>query len=190
MFDCGGYIDIVGRVGRLSSDVTASTLSTTGGVLKGSYDNTAFGLSAEIGYKWDVTSIFYVEPQMELAYGFVSGDDFRSSNGVKYEQDDFQTLVGRIGTRLGANLPEQAGTIFLHASLLHDFLGDADGTATPRQGLARDVSVDIGGTWFAYGIGAQFDMKKNVSFYGMLERSSGSDYQDDYRYSVGFSYRF
>lgn len=190
MFDCGGYIDIVGRVGRLSSNVTASTLSTTGGVLKGSYDNTAFGLSAEIGYKWDVTSIFYVEPQMELAYGFVSGDDFRSSNGVKYEQDDFQTLVGRIGTRLGANLPEQAGTIFLHASLLHDFLGDADSTATPRQGLARDVSVDIGGTWFAYGIGAQFDMKKNVSFYGMLERSSGSDYQDDYRYSVGFSYRF
>lgn len=108
---------------------------------------------------------------------------------MKYGQDDFQTPVGRIGTRFGANLPEQAGTIFLHASVLRDSLGD-DGTATLRQGLARDVNVDIGGTWFAYGIGAEFDMKKNVSFYGMLERSSGSDYQDDYRYGVGFSYRF
>ncbi len=190
MFDCGGYIDIVGRIGRLSSDVRASTMSAAGGILKGSYDNTAFSLSAEVGYRWELTETFYIEPQAELAYGFVSGDDFRSSNGVKYEQDDFQSLVGRIGSRFGAKLPQEAGTIFMHASVLHDFLGEADGTASPRQGLARDVNVDIGGTWFAYGIGAQFDMRKNLSFYGVLERSTGSDYQDDYRYSVALSYRF
>ena len=62
---------------------------------------------------------------------------------------------------------------------------DADATATPFQGIARDVSVDLGGTWVSCGIGAQFTASSRLSFYGMLERSNGSDYQDDYRCSVG-----
>ena len=51
--------------------------------------------------------------------------------------------------------------------------------------MARDVSVDLGGTWVSCGIGAQFTASSRLSFYGMLERSNGSDYQDDYRCSVG-----
>lgn len=40
-----GCVDLVGRVGRLSSDVTADTLSSFGGVLTGDYENSALGLS-------------------------------------------------------------------------------------------------------------------------------------------------
>lgn len=189
-FDCGGYIDVIGRVGRLSTDVTGDTGSVAGGVFDGSYDNTAFGLSAEVGYHWNVTSMFYVEPQVELAYGFVSGDDFTSSNGANVEQDDFQSLVGRLGARFGANFADNKGSVYMHASVNHDFLGDVDATAGVDGGARFDISNDLGGTWVSYGVGAQFNTSANMSFYGMLERANGSEYTEHYRYSVGMRYTF
>lgn len=189
LFDCGGYVDVIGRVGRISTDISASTLSASGGVLDGSYDNTTFGLSAEVGYHWKLTDMFYVEPQAELSYGYALGDDFTASNGAKVTQDDFQSLVGRFGARVGANFAQNKGSLYLHASVNHDFLGDVDGTA--RAG-ARTESLDgdLGGTWVSYGIGAQFNTDADLNFYGMLERSHGNDYTDSYRYSVGMRYVF
>lgn len=189
-FDCGGYIDVIGRVGRLSTDVSGDTGSAAGGVFSGSYDNTAFGLSAEVGYHWNVTNMFYVEPQLELAYGFVSGDDFTSSNGAKVNQDDFQSLVGRLGARFGANFADNKGSVYMHASVNHDFLGDVDATAGVDGGARFDISNDLGGTWLSYGVGAQFNTSANMSFYGMLERANGSEYTEHYRYSVGMRYTF
>lgn len=185
-FDCGAYVDFVGRIGRLSTDITAYSDASE---FKGSYNNTTFGLSAEVGYHWKLSDTFYVEPQAELAYGFVKGDDFTGANDVRVEQDDFQTLVGRLGARIGASFADGAGTVYAHASVNHDFLGDADYTASLGS-VSRDLSVDIGGTWVSYGIGAQFNTSKNLNFYGTLERANGSEYQEDYRYSVGMSYRF
>lgn len=189
LFDCGGYVDVIGRVGRISTDISASTFSASGGVLDGSYDNTTFGLSAEVGYHRKLTDTFYAEPQVELAYGYVLGDDFSASNGAKVSQDDFQSLVGRFGARVGANFAQDKGSLYLHASVNHDFLGDVDGTA--RAG-ARTESLDgdLGGTWVSYGIGAQFNTDADLNFYGMLERSHGNDYTDSYRYSVGMRYVF
>ena len=189
LFDCGGYVDVIGRVGRISTDISASTLSASGGVLDGSYDNTTFGLSAEVGYHWKLTDMFYVEPQAELSNGYALGDDFTASNGAKVTQDDFQSLVGRFGARVGANFAQNKGSLYLHASVNHDFLGDVDGTA--RAG-ARTESLDgdLGGTWVSYGIGAQFNTDADLNFYGMLERSHGNDYTDSYRYSVGMRYVF
>lgn len=186
LFDCGGFIDVIGRVGRISTDISASTLSADGGVLAGSYDNTAFALSVETGYHWTPASIFYVEPQAELSYSYVLGDSFTSSaNGVSIDQDDFQSLVGRFGAQIGASLPQDAGRIYVEASINHDFLGDADATATPAQGAARHLSSDLGSTWYSYGIGLQLTLTDHTSFYGSLDRANGNEYQENYRYSVG-----
>ncbi len=188
-FACGGFVDLIARVGRLSSDITSSAGSHVD-ALKASYDNTALSLSAEVGYNYPINDIFFVEPQAELTYGVIFGDDFRATNGVKIEQDDFQTLVGRLGARLGATFAEGAGRVFLTASVNHDFLGDADYTATPAVGKARQMTNDLGGTWFTYGVGANFVTDNNLSFYGTLERTNGSDFQQNFKYSVGMSYRF
>lgn len=183
-FPCGGYFDVIGRIGRLSTDISAANQTN---VMTADYDNTAFGLSAEIGYRWDVTQMFYIEPQAELSYAIALGDDFTASNGVKISQDDYQSLVGRLGARIGANFADNKGSVYMTASVNHDFLGDADSEA--RLGdIARDLNVDVGGTWVSYGVGGQFNTTDNLSFYGTLEKSSGSEYSEDYRYSVGMRY--
>lgn len=187
-FNCGGYVDIVGRIGRLSTDI--DTYTSTGRLFDGSYDNTAFGLSAEVGYHWKVSDVFFVEPQAELAYGFVMGDDFNTSSGVKVEQDDFQSLVGRLGARIGAAFPENAGTFYLQASVNHEFLGDNDFDAAYRGYSKQHFTSELDGTWISYGVGLQLNATNDLSLFGSLTRANGDDYQDDYRYSVGMRYVF
>lgn len=179
-FPCGGYVDLIARVGRISTDVGLNASSAK-------YDNTTFGLSAEVGYKWDVNDVFYVTPQAELSYGFAAGDDYAMTHeqGTVYvEQDNFTSLLGRVGVQFGANFPENAGQIYLTASVNHDFKGETK--ANTYQGVERrHIEEDLGGTWVSYGVGAQFNVNDSWSFYGSLTRANGSDYQENYRYSVG-----
>uniref|UniRef100_UPI00266C4785 autotransporter outer membrane beta-barrel domain-containing protein n=1 Tax=uncultured Sutterella sp. TaxID=286133 RepID=UPI00266C4785 len=42
----------------------------------------------------------------------------------------------------------------------------------------------------SYGVGAQFNMSESWSFYGSLTRANGSDYQENYKYSVGTRFVF
>lgn len=183
-FPCGGYFDVIGRAGRMSSDMTAANGTN---VLKASYDNTLLGLSAEVGYRYNINSMFYVEPQAELSYATALGDDFTAGNGVRIRQDDYQSLVGRLGARVGVTFAQNKGSVYLTASVKHDFLGDADSTATLGN-VVKKQDVNVGGTWFSYGIGTQFDMTDKLSVYGSLERADGSDYTENYRYNVGLRY--
>lgn len=182
----GSYLDLIGRVGRISTDIDVSTVTP----FKASYDNTAVGLSAEVGHRFDLSQIFYVTPLAELAYGRVFGDDYSGSNGMKVSQDDFDTLIARIGFQAGANFADNRGSIYLTASVNHDFLGDTEATASKAGAQDQKLKEDLGGTWFSYGIGAQFNTTNNLSFYGSLTRANGSDYQEDYHYSVGARYVF
>ena len=97
----------------------------------------------------------YIEPQIEVTYGFISGDDTTASNGVKLEQDDFQSLITRVGVRTGFDFPQKAGTIYAMLSYSYDFMGDADGTAS-QAGLRESLNEQHGGGWVSYGDGAQF----------------------------------
>lgn len=182
----GSYLDLIGRVGRISTDIDVSTVTP----FKASYDNTTVGLSAEVGHRFDLSQIFYVTPQAELAYGRVFGDDYSGSNGMKVSQDDFDTLIARVGFQAGANFADNRGSIYLTASVNHDFLGGTEATASKAGAQDQKLKEDLGGTWFSYGVGAQFSTTNNLSFYGSLTRANGSDYQEDYHYSVGARYVF
>ena len=179
-FESGAYVDAIARVGRLSTDVTA-------GDMKGSYDNNAFSLSAELGHNFKFLERAFVEPQVELTYGYVTGDDFSPKAGVKIEQDDFQMLIARLGARAGWEFERNAGRLYAQASVNHDFLGDADGEASEGN-LHQDLNADLGGTWLTYGVGFQFRPTEKTSFYGELERSTGGEVKDHYTFNVGARY--
>ena len=181
-FPCGGYVDIIGRMGRMSSDVTMDRNFTA------SYDNTAFGLSAEVGYEWNIAQGFYVTPQAELAYSYVKGDDYTAGNGVTVKQANFESLVGRLGVQAGVKFNDDRGNLYATVSVNHDFNGETEATASQGANAAQHLSEDLGGTWVSYGIGAQFNVLDNLAFYGSLTRANGSDYQENFRYSVGVRY--
>ena len=185
--DNGSFLDMIARYGYLKNDITAGNMALE-------TKNNAFSLSVEGGHQFRfIEDRAYIEPQIKLTYGFVSGDDADASNGVRIEQDDYQNLITRVGVRTGFDFPEKAGTIYATLSYSYDFLGDADGTASGQTEAGYEsvaLTEGLGGGWVTYGIGAQFRLGDNAFAYGELERTSGGDIDNPYLFNVGFRYNF
>ena len=156
MFESGAYVDFVGRYGYIKNDMKAGNMDLD-------FDSNAFSVSAEAGHEFKFLGSAFVEPQVELAYGYVQGDDATASNGVKVHQDDY--------------------------SCAYDFLGGADGSAR-KAGDRVSLDEDLGGGWVTYGFGAQFRLGKSTFAYGDLERSTGGDVDNPWAFNVGFRHLF
>lgn len=181
--DNGLFVDMIGKYSRLSSDFDLSTMS-------GKAKNNAYSASVEAGWHLPFAGLAFIEPQAELTYGLVAGDDFTTSNGIRVDQKDTEALIGRIGLRTGFHFPENKGTVYVRASVLHDWKGESEFTAS----LVSDSSVkstlkdDIGGTYYEYGVGANFNWTKNAYSYIDLEKQNGGDVKENWRWNVGFRY--
>lgn len=112
--DNGLFVDMIGKYSRLSSDFDLSTMS-------GKAKNNAYSASVEAGWHLPFAGLAFIEPQAELTYGLVAGDDFTTSNGIRVDQKDTEALIGRIGLRTGFHFPENKGTVYVRASVLHDW---------------------------------------------------------------------
>ena len=64
--DNGMFVDLIGKYGRLSNDFHVEQM-------KGSFDNNAYSLSAEFGWRFEPCSYGFIEPQVEVTYGRISG---------------------------------------------------------------------------------------------------------------------
>ncbi len=181
-FDSGLFINGIARYGRLSSDAKAGNMDA-------SYDNNAFSVGGNVGYHFTFAEQGFIEPNVGLQYAYVKGDDYKASNGVKVEQDDFDALIASLGARVGFNFPNEAGKIFARVSVNHDFLGEIDGTAS-KGNLAESMYLDLGGTWTTYGIGTQFNFTDNLSVWGNLDRTTGGEVSTNYMMNAGVRYVF
>lgn len=180
--DNGQFVDLIAKYSRLDTDFSIDAMN-------GSYDNNAWSISAEYGWHLKFSDLAFVEPQVEVTYGTVFGDDVRASNGVKLEQDDFTSLIGRIGIRGGFYFPEKKGNLYARFSVLHDFDGEMETEAS--HGRAHNVvKDDLGGTWVEYGVGANFRLSDVTYTYVDLERNSGGEVKENWRWNVGLRHVF
>ena len=177
----GSYVDVTARYARLDADFTS-------GSMNGSYDNNAYSISVEAGHKFSLSEIAFIEPQLEVIYGRIMGDDFTASNGTRIEQDDYDSLIGRLGARAGFNFPNNKGNVYARFSVVHDFDGEVKSSAT--NGTTRTIKDDLGGTWVEYGIGGNFRLTNTDNVYVDLERTSGGEVQQNWRWNVGFRHMF
>lgn len=95
--------------------------------VSGKVNNFGLGLSAEVGKKFGLTKDFFVEPQAQLAYYWIKGKDFSMSNGMKVEQGDFNSWVGRLGLVAGKDFKDAEGNtkaqVFVKGGVKQQFAG-------------------------------------------------------------------
>ena len=178
-YDNGMFVDVIGRMATADTDVTVD------GNKKGSMGNVALSLSGELGWRFDVTEKFYFEPQAELTYTYVNADTLALANGGTYEFDSVDSLMARVGFAAGFKCPNNFGDVYVRASAVHEFLGDA----TVRGGTEiHEVAGED--TWVEFGIGAQFNVNKNTYVYADIERTEGAKLEEDWRANVGVRFAF
>ncbi len=181
----GDYVDVVTKAGKLFTHYSSDYSDG------GDFENWGFSASAEYGHKFDLGWSWSVEPQAQIKYSYLWGDDYTSDNGAKIYQDDMDSLVGRLGLLVAKEFgtgTENPVRIYAKGSVLHEFLGDRNETL--YQDVAMHDSTDLAGTWYSAGVGANVGLSENCSFYVDAERDFGTDIKVQYRIQGGFRFEF
>lgn len=181
----GHYLDLIARVGRIDSDYTSSYSD------QGKFENWGTSLGAEYGRKKEFGHGWSLEPQAQLTYHYLWGDDYTTRNGARVSQDNADSLVGRLGFVVAKAFNQgtaKAGRVYLKASVLHDFLGSTGSTLVDDIRYRDDD--DLGDTWYVAGIGTNIHFGKDTQFYFDAERNFNADVRMKYRFNAGFRFGF
>lgn len=116
--DDGSFIDLIARYAHMKND-----FDTVTGAGDGDYSTNGYSISAEYGKRFHQDNGFWIEPQAELTYGYITSADFTTNRGVRAHQDSMDSFVGRLGVSLGKDI--ERGNVYVRASYLYDFDGDA-----------------------------------------------------------------
>lgn len=203
MGDNGSYADLVAQIGRY--DQKLDGLNNTGTASShASYNTVGYGLSAELGHMFSFGDSvddrhwynhFFVEPQIQLSYFHVKGQDYTTSTGLSVSQGNANFLTGRAGLVLGKKF--NYGTVddldrrFFQVGLLggvkHEFLGgDQTISYTGVDGGKASVRAgDIAGTRFYYGVNFDWQMTENFRLYAQANCEEGDHYTKDFDVSIG-----
>lgn len=117
-------------------------------------------------------------------YGRVESVDYTTSANYGLKQDAAESLISRAGFMAGLELPKDKGNVYIRTSVLHDWKGEA-GYTYSFEGHSRSLSEDLGGTWYEYGLGANFNATKNLHLYADIEAADGGEVDTDYRVNLG-----
>ena len=183
MNDNGMFADVIARVAKAESYMTVDS------VYKGKLKNMAYSLSGEFGWRFDLNNMFYAEPQVEATYTYIDSDKLTlagKGETYNYGVESFDSFIGRMGVLAGMKCPNQKGDVYVRASVVHEFLGDA----TIKGGYGSMIENEGKDTWFEYGIGANFNVGKNTYLWADLERTAGALVDEDIRGTLGVRFGF
>ena len=181
----GHYSDYVLKFGRLSNDF--DIYSELGEKIHGDYSNFVYSASAEYGRKKDIGKDWYFEPQVQLQYAHVTDADYTTSQDTQVQLDAIDSLIGRVGFRLGKDVGEKS-TFYIKADVLHEFLGDQDIEARDATGLLS-TTYENEGTWYDIGLGFSHQFSKGTYMYLDMEKSIGNDNEDTYQFNFGMNWK-
>lgn len=183
--DKGHYADIVLKEGRLSNEFENYAEA---GYTKGDYDAWGTSISGEYGRKIDFKDGWFVTPQAQMTYMYITGEDYTTNNGISVSQDSMQSVVGRIGFEVGKEIND-FGSIYAKASLLHEFAGDAD-TYLSMNGISNSYTQDLSDTWYEAGLGLNYRTSENTYVYADVVKTYGGDIETPWQWIVGVRYSF
>lgn len=181
----GHYKDIVAKLGSIDSEYS---INAAGQTTKGEYDTYGAAISAEYGMKNAMGSGWFVTPLAKMTYMHIGGDSYTTNNGINVKHDAIDSLVARLGVELGKELGKK-GAVYVKASALHDFCGDAD-TTLRLGGNSALFTDEIGGTWYEVGFGLNYKMSDATNLYADVIKVYGDEIRTPWQWNAGVRYSF
>lgn len=202
MNDNGTFADLVLHTGYYDTSITG--LDNTGkGNFKADYNNWGYGISAEVGHRFDLGNVlntWYVEPTAQLTWFHADGKNIRLDTGLEVDQSDADFITGRLGGTFGkvfalgtSDDPTSSYlSVALKGGMLYQFDGDQSISAHGTDGAIVMVAdaMDMKGARAYYGLTADWKIDNSWRMYGQLSREEGNGYTKDYDASIGIRYSF
>lgn len=186
-FDNGAYLDLILKGSRLSNDFTAiSKLNRY--ISKGKYHTNALQASIEAGHKIPLSETWYVDPQLQLTYGYIKDAKYRTDTRINVHVKGTPSTIGRAGISLGREAKE--GSAFVKLDVLREFTSKYKATYTLDNGVRNKNSVSMKDTWGEISVGGTYNFNKDTYGFAQIKRSFGAKIQQDYRADIGMRYVF
>ena len=184
--DNGGYVDVVGKYGVLDNDFTIS--NSSGLQVKADYQNHIVGISVEAGHRLSNGTGMFIEPNAQLQYVRISDADYRTSQKTKVDQDAVDSIISRVGFRVGTTFGEtDRNSFYAKADWFHEYRGEQkfqfrDVTTSANGDV---LTVQNKGNWFDAGFGVQASFGKNAYGFADVEYRFGNDLERTWIFNVG-----
>lgn len=182
--DNGSFVDLIAKYAHMEHTYQSSGA----GVGNADYDTNGYSFSVEYGKRFTKENGFWIEPQIELTYGKVSGVDYTTKNNVKVRQESMNSFVSRIGFSSGRNFKK--GNAYVRASYLYDFNGDTDVTMSKDGAGSYRYEQNIGGGWWEIGVGTNLKLNERSHVYMDFEKTFGGTVVTPWQWNVGFRFGF
>ena len=122
----GNYSDFIFKFGHIENDFKIWA-SSTGEKIRGDYENDVFLVSYEQGKKFQNEEKWFIEPQAQLQYAYVTSDEYQTTQGTDVRLDGIHSLIGRVGVRVGKDITrEDPLTFYARGDIMHEFLGEQE----------------------------------------------------------------
>ncbi len=185
----GDYTDMIFKYGHLENDFELFAKST-GEKITGDYDNHVLSVSLEHGKKFKNSESWFIEPQAQLQYSYVTSAEYKTSQDSEVRLDAIHSLIGRMGIRAGKDLStDDPFTIYARADIMHEFLGDQDIYAKDKTGALK-VRYENNETWYSSGVGMTYMPSKDSIIYFEGEKVFGASNTSSYIVSGGIRVLF
>lgn len=185
----GFFLDAKVRIGRIHS--TYRSLDSNDEVTGGDTSSIATDVALTTGWHFEGSRGGYVEPQLQLAYGTLSGADYTAADGVRIDRARLKSLTSRAGVWFGKSArlsPKLAVNIYGRVSVLHT-VGDGaqieasyDGGTVPlalpgRRATASEIAV-----------GSRMDISSRLSLFAEATRTSDNTLGGGWRGAGGIRF--
>lgn len=146
--------------------------------------------SAELGYRHNYDNGWFIEPSARLTTGFIEGYRIKG-HSADAEVDDATPFFGKAGVQFGRNYllngVNMSSSIGAH---YETNFADDEGRIrlTDEVGSVEYKTFDTDRTVINFSTDAHFS--DNVTIYGRVEHSFGSDYEKEIGAQIGLRYQF
>lgn len=182
----GFYLDGIMKYSHFNNDLRAN--STQGYRISGDYSQSGYGLSAELGYNWQLDSL-WIEPYGRLTYLKIDGEDLSLSNGMKAKLNSFESFSSELGISIGKDFNLVNNTLFSpygKVAWRHEFVGDNKVFINDRHQFINDISGDV----LKVGVGFNAKFQNNLVLYGEVNYRKGSYLKSSYQGNIGIRFDF
>ncbi|ENN7607318.1 autotransporter outer membrane beta-barrel domain-containing protein [Escherichia coli] len=189
LFNSGAYFDLIGKYLHDDNQYTADFASLGAK----NYSSHSWYAGAEVGYRYHLSEEAWVEPQIELVYGAVSGKSFKwEDRGMELgmKDRDYNPLIGRSGVDMGKVFSGGDWKITARAGLGYQF-----DLLTNGETVLRDISGEkrFNGekdSRMLVSVGLNAEIKNNMRFGLELDKSAFGKYNVDNAINANIRYYF
>ncbi len=182
IYECGHYFDFILRQGRFSDEVKTFYATASNPLTEFDYAINATTISGEYGYRWKLGKHgFYLEPQIEAIWGYLSGANITTKNNEKLTLDSSNKFLTRLGVALGKK--SHNFNYYARVSQFFDW-GGAKSTITQDDVTS---SVDQAKNWWEVSLGGGWHFSNLSYFYAEISKQF-KDIQNSLNFNIGFRF--